>query len=40
MIHGVLYTTIVGVLLKLDFKLIFWDPWVVQRFGPCLWPRA
>ena len=17
-----------------------WDPWVVQRFGACLWPRA
>ena len=21
-------------------KTYFGDPWVAQRFGPCLWPRA
>ena len=22
------------------FKVHSWDPWVAQRFGACLWPRA
>uniref|UniRef100_A0A8C0Z1Z0 Peroxisomal testis enriched protein 1 n=1 Tax=Canis lupus familiaris TaxID=9615 RepID=A0A8C0Z1Z0_CANLF len=26
-----------ALILKND---IFWDPWVAQRFGACLWPRA